>query len=437
MDLKNKKVLMIGMGISGNASLRLLIAKGAICDVYDGKETPKIDESIKDKVRRYYLGGEKPNFLNCDYDLVVASPGVPTKKGIIKEAKDNFLNVIGEVELAYSFAKGKFIAITGTNGKTTTTTWVYDVFKRAGLKAHLAGNVGIPLSDVVLNFDDEDDIYICELSSYQLESIDSFKPIISAILNVTPDHLARHGTMEEYANAKYNIAKNMDENSKLILNIDDNILLNYYNNSAKNLNCELMCFSKYNKDSDINAIDYDIKMGLKGEHNLENALAVLAICKTYGIDEDIIFDSLLNFKGVEHRNEFVTDINGVSYYNDSKATNPEAAIPALKSLDMPVYLIAGGMDKGNDYDAWIDNFKNVKMVFLFGETKNDIANAMKVKGLNKFEIFDNLDEAFNAATSMARVGDAILLSPACASWDMYESFEKRGEHFKRLVDGLK
>ncbi len=434
MDLKNKKVLVVGIGLSGNSCLRLLNHKGAICDAYDAKENPVIDENIK--IRNTFFGGKEVDFERCDYDLIVCSPGVPTKKGILKQAKDFGLMVIGELELAYNFAKGKFIGITGTNGKTTTTTWVHDVFKQAGLKAHLAGNVGIPLSDVVLEHDSEDDIYICELSSYQLESIINFKPIIATILNITPDHLARHGTMEEYAKAKYGIAKNMDVNGKLILNIDDEKLNDYAKNMTNN-SVELLTFSKRNNNSTVNLNKYDIKIGLKGEHNYENALAVFTIAKTYGIDEAVIFSSLRNFKGVAHRNEYVDTINGVAFYNDSKATNPEASIPALKSIEEPIVLIAGGMDKGNDYSKWIDYFTNVKFVCLFGETKYDIAKAMDKKSFANYLIFENLEGAFQLACEKANKGDVILLSPACASWDMYQSFEKRGEHFKRLVKELK
>ncbi len=434
MDLKDKKVLLIGMGLSGNSSLRLLQAKGALCDVYDSKENPAIDEHLLAGVRERFTGGSKPDFQSLDYDMVVVSPGVPTKKGIIKEARDAGLKIIGELELAYQFAKGSFIAITGTNGKTTTTTWVHDLFERAGLNAHLAGNVGIPLSDVVLEHESEDDIYICELSSYQLESIVHFKPIIAAILNVTPDHLARHGTMEAYAEAKYDIAKNMDKDGVLILNIDNDILSDYYTNG--DFNYKVISFSKYDESSDVNAIKNKYQIGLKGEHNLENALALIAIAKAYGIDDKYVIESLREFKGVAHRNEFLGTINGVSYYNDSKATNPEAAIPALKSIDEDVVLIAGGMDKGNDYGEWIENFTKVKFVCLFGETKNDIAKSMEEKGLKNYKILENLDEAFKLAIEKAETGDAILLSPACASWDMYKSFEERGDHFRRLVEGL-
>ncbi len=434
MDLQNKKVLVVGMGISGNASLSLLNHKGAICDAYDGKENPELDKNIK--LRNSFFGGKEINFKDSDYDLVVCSPGVPTKKGIVKQAKEQGLSVIGELELAYNFAKGKCIAITGTNGKTTTTTWVHKVFQDAGLQAHLAGNVGIPLSDVVLEHNSEDDIYICELSSYQLESIVNFKPEIAAILNITPDHLARHGSMTEYAKAKYEIAKNMKNSCKLILNLDDTTL-NLYSKKLLNEEFELLTFSKENEDSDVNLIKNDIKISLKGEHNLENALAVYAICQSYGIAEDVIKNSLLNFQGVEHRNEYLATINGISFYNDSKATNPEASIPALKSLDEPIVLIAGGMDKGNDYAKWIDYFTNVKFVCLFGETKFDIAEAMSKKGLNNYAIIDNLDMAFNLACTKASKGDIVLLSPACASWDMYKSFEKRGEHFKKLVEEFK
>lgn len=436
LSLKDKKVLMIGMGLSGNASLRLLKAKGAVCDVYDSKETPEIDEDLKTEIRAFYLGGTPVNFLQSDYDLVVCSPGVPTQVGIVKEAKDARIPVLGELELAYRFAIGKFIGITGTNGKTTTTTWVHDVFVRAGLKAHLAGNVGIPLSEVVLKHADPDDIYICELSSYQLESIIEFKPMIAAILNITPDHLARHGTMEAYAEAKYGIAGNMDASGVLVLNWDDERLrAQYHQEQTKPY--QVIAFSKYDQTAQISSAKEALQIGLRGEHNLENALAVLAIARAYGIDEKIIRASLREFQGVAHRNEFVMAIDGVSYYNDSKATNPEASIPALKSIEEPVFLIAGGMDKKNDYSEWIDHFGKVRFVCLFGETKYDIAEAMMKKGFRKFRIFDCLEEAFTYASKLAAPGDAVLLSPACASWDMYKSFEERGEHFKSLVQALK
>lgn len=436
MNLAGKKVLMIGMGLSGNASLRLLKAKGAVCDVYDSKKDPEIDQDLKAEIRAFYLGGASVDFLNSDYDLAVCSPGVPTQVGIVKEAKDAGLLVLGELELAYRFAVGKFIGITGTNGKTTTTTWVHDVFVRAGLKAHLAGNVGIPLSEVVLEHAEPDDIYICELSSYQLESIIEFKPAIAAILNITPDHLARHGSMEAYAEAKYGIAGNMDANGVLVLNWDDERLRERYH-QEQGKPYQVIAFSKYDPAAEISTAKEDVQIGLRGEHNLENALAVHAIARAYGIDEKFIQESLREFKGVAHRNEFVTAIDGVSYYNDSKATNPEASIPALKSIDEPVLLIAGGMDKKNDYSEWIDYFGKVRFVCLFGETKYDIAEAMMQKGFRKFRIFDCLDEAFTYASKLAAPGDAVLLSPACASWDMYKSFEERGEHFKSLVQALK
>lgn len=432
-NLEGKKALVVGMGLSGNAALRLLQRKGAICDVYDSSKEPDIEESLKPQIRTIFSGGTGIDFKRADYDLVVLSPGVPTKTGIVKDAKDAGLFVLGEMELAYRFAKGTFIGITGTNGKTTTTTWTYDVFRRANLNAHLAGNVGIPLSDVVLEHDGEDDIYICEISSYQLESMIDFQPMIACILNITPDHLQRHGTMEAYAQAKFDIAKKMDAAGTLILNLDDEILRAHFDKGEK-APYKCVGFSKKDTNAAFHAVELPYEIGLRGEHNLENALAVIAISETYGIEEEALITSLKEFPGVAHRNEYLQTKGGVSFYNDSKATNPEASIPALKSITEPVVLIAGGMDKKNDYSVWIDHFDKVKYVCLFGETKYDIAEAMRAKGLQNFGIFQDLEEAFQKACSVAVAGDVVLLSPACASWDMYKSFEIRGDHFRALVE---
>ncbi len=438
-DYRGKKVIVIGMGKSGNASVRFLKELGCIVDAYDGNKTPTLESGVSDLINESFFGGDMPN--PEIYDLAVIAPGVPPTIYIVQTIRNLNIEILGEVELAYRFASGRFIGITGTNGKTTTTTWLYDVFVRAGKKSYLAGNVGIPLTDMVRENDAEDVTYITELSSYQLESIDTFTPQAAAILNLTPDHLNRHGDMEGYGMAKWNIQKNMSDKSSLIINYDDALLRAYMDKVEgckffSKINFDALSYTKdgrvYSKIYGDEPIIEVSDIFLKGEHNLENALAVTGLASICGIGIEPLRESLKLFKGVEHRNEYVTTVEGVACYNDSKATNPEAAIPALKSIDTPIILIAGGMDKGNDYREWIGHFDAVKKALLFGETKYDIAKAMDELGNRRYQVFDDLDQAFSAARDLAVYGDTILLSPACASWDMYKSFEVRGEHFKRL-----
>lgn len=446
IDVKGKKVLVIGMGKSGLSALKLLSEQGAIVDCYDGKLEPQFEEEARTLIHKSFFGVD-PVLL--DYSLAVIAPGVPLTIDLVKRLRIEGVKLIGEVELAYLCAEGTFIGITGTNGKTTTTTWTWDCFKRAGKKAYLAGNVGIALCDVVRDFDEKDSIYVTELSSFQLETIDRFKVKSALILNVTPDHLQRYGTMENYAREKFRIAENMENPSEFVLNYDDEILKSHLKDygrarllSQETENADIYVkngkiyakkgsFSSLPSDGDIEIIDVK-EVFLKGAHNIQNACGMVALALLNGIDLRFIRESLREFRGVAHRNEFVLTAGGIVFYNDSKATNPEASMPAIRAMDRPYVLIAGGMDKRSDYALWIAEFKNMKKLILFGETKYDIAEAMNNAGREDYEIVDNLDQAFERAVAIAAKGDAVLLSPACASWDMYPSFEVRGEHFKTL-----
>ncbi len=448
--IENKKALIVGMARSGIEAAKLIHKMGGVVSIYDGKTEMQIDNiaSLDGIVKDRFLGNE-PNNIEM-FDLIVLSPGVPTDLAFLKTAKDMAIEVIGEVELAYRFAKGRFIGITGTNGKTTTTTLVGEMFKQQGLRTFVVGNIGVPISKIVCEENDDDNFYITELSSYQLESIDSFKPWIAAILNITPDHLARHKTMANYIEAKLNIATHLDTPSHLLLNLDQSetrALGNRFPGAA--------WFSKTNLDALVHVRSFDDsdyivvsdketllpvmptkEIGLLGEHNLENALAAVGLAYLAGVSIESMGHVLRTFRGVEHRNEFVATINGVSFYNDSKATNPEASIPAIKAMQHPTVLIAGGMDKGSDYTLWIATFKTIKHVILFGETKYAIASALEKADFVDFSIVENLHEAIQLATQLVITGDNVLLSPACASWDMYPDFEARGDEFKMLVRKL-
>lgn len=446
LDIRHKKVLVIGMGKSGLSALKLLHAQGAEVDCYDAKEEPALDEGAWGLMSSHFFG-EEPSSL--DYAFAVIAPGVPLTIDLVQRLREKGVRIIGEVELAYLAAEGSFVGITGTNGKTTTTTWTHDCFERAGRKAYLAGNVGIALCDVVREHDSKESIYITELSSYQLETIDRFKVNTALILNITPDHLQRHGSMENYTYYKFRIAENIEDKANFVLNIDDEILrkkaadykgaclislvdeaADIYVKNAK-IYAKSLRFPSLGCEGDVEIMEIK-EVFLKGAHNIQNACGMIALALLNGIDLAGIRESLRGFKGVAHRNEYVLSAGGLVFYNDSKATNPEASIPAIRAMDRPYVLIAGGMDKGSDYSPWIAEFKDLKKLILFGETKFDIAEAMKKAGRDDFEIVNTLAEAFQRAVSIAEKGEAVLLSPACASWDMYPSFEVRGDEFKAL-----
>ncbi|MFR6018081.1 MAG: UDP-N-acetylmuramoyl-L-alanine--D-glutamate ligase [Paraclostridium sordellii] len=452
MDLNNKIVLLVGMAKTGVSTIKKLDKLGAKIIVNDIKSKDQLKDIIKqienlDSVE-YILGHHLEDISNID--LTIVSPGVPLDLPFIKKLQSENINIIGEVELAYKLSKNPtFVGITGTNGKTTTTSLVGEIFKKASKDSYIVGNIGNPVIDTV-DLTDENSFLITELSSFQLESIEDFKPRVSTIINITEDHLNRHHTMENYINAKANIFKNQDANDFCILNYDDEIVRELGNKT----NAKVLYFSQKEKVSQgaylddnnnivIKVNDKEIKLlnkdelSLPGNHNLENCMAAILMSYVLGIDLEIIKDTLKTFKSVEHRLEFVTDKDGIMFVNDSKGTNPDSTIKAITSYDKPIVLIAGGKDKQSDFTEMISYAtKNVKAIVLLGETADKIEQTAKLQGMNNIFRVSDMKEAVKTAYKLAQSGDVVLLSPACASWDMYPNFEARGLDFKENIYNL-
>ncbi|CEK35592.1 UDP-N-acetylmuramoylalanine--D-glutamate ligase (UDP-N-acetylmuramoyl-L-alanyl-D-glutamate synthetase) (D-glutamic acid-adding enzyme) [[Clostridium] sordellii] len=452
MDLNNKIVLLVGLAKTGVSTIKKLDKLGAKIIVNDIKSKDQLKDIIKqienlDSVE-YILGHHLEDISNID--LTIVSPGVPLDLPFIKKLQSENINIIGEVELAYKLSKNPtFVGITGTNGKTTTTSLVGEIFKKASKDSYIVGNIGNPVIDTV-DLTDENSFLITELSSFQLESIEDFKPRVSTIINITEDHLNRHHTMENYINAKANIFKNQDANDFCILNYDDEIVRELGNKT----NAKVLYFSQKEKVSQgaylddnnnivIKVNDKEIKLlnkdelSLPGNHNLENCMAAILMSYVLGIDLEIIKDTLKTFKSVEHRLEFVTDKDGIMFVNDSKGTNPDSTIKAITSYDKPIVLIAGGKDKQSDFTEMISYAtKNVKALVLLGETADKIEQTAKLQGMNNIFRVSDMKEAVKTAYKLAQSGDVVLLSPACASWDMYPNFEARGLDFKENIYNL-
>lgn len=450
MDLSKKTIMVIGLGKSGNDLLDFLDDKAESILAFDSNEKIK-EQYINKKYKRviFYIG-ENPTG-NENVDLVIISPGIPLDVPFIKKFNERNIDVIGEVEFAYNFAKGQFIGITGTNGKTTTTTLVGELFKNANFDTRVVGNIGKPIiSEVITSTDNT--IFVAELSSFQLETINNLHLKTATIINVTPDHLNRHKTMENYANIKFRIFENQKADDFAVINIDDEISLNLSKrlksrkifittSDYKDGYLPLMYVNENNivfktVDKEEIIVSCEI-LKLKGKHNLENILIALSIAKTFTINNDTIKKTLENFWGVEHRLEFVKKINGVEFINDSKGTNPDASIKAIEAIEKNIILIAGGMDKKSDFDDFAKKcISKVKKVILLGETKDKIMESFSKYGFkNCIKVNDMKEAVFFAYNNSVR-GDTVLLSPACASWDMYSCFEERGTHFKNIVDEL-
>ena len=452
MNLKNKNILLVGLaktGISTIKHLNKLGAKVVVNDIKDKDKLKGILDELSDLNNVEYILGYHPENVD-DIDMAVVSPGVPLDLPFILKLKSKNIEIIGEVELAYRLSQNPmFIGITGTNGKTTTTSLVGEIFKKANIDTYIVGNIGNPVIDTV-DTANENSVLVTELSSFQLESIDTFKPHVSAILNFTEDHLNRHHTMEAYMEAKARIFKNQDEKDFCILNYDDKDVRSLSDNvKAKKIffsrKKSLDCGIYLDEDNNIIiSIDKKIKLlnkdelSLPGNHNLENCMAAAAIAYVSNIDIDVIREVLKTFAGVEHRQEFVRNLNGIMFVNDSKATNPDSSIKAIESYNRPIILIAGGMDKQSSFDEFLDVAKeNVYALVLLGETAQRIKECAQNKGFNNIRIVKDMKEAVNASYQIAKDGDVVLLSPACASWDMYKSFEVRGIDFKDNVHNLK
>lgn len=452
MNLKNKNILLVGLaktGISTIKHLNKLGAKVVVNDIKDKDKLKGILDELSDLNNVEYILGYHPENVD-DIDMAVVSPGVPLDLPFILKLKSKNIEIIGEVELAYRLSQNPmFIGITGTNGKTTTTSLVGEIFKKANIDTYIVGNIGNPVIDTV-DVANENSVLVTELSSFQLESIDTFKPHVSAILNFTEDHLNRHHTMEAYMEAKARIFKNQDEKDFCILNYDDKDIRSLSDNvkakkiffsRKKSLDCGIYLDEDnniiINIDKKIKLLNKD-ELSLPGNHNLENCMAAAAIAYVSNIDIDVIREVLKTFAGVEHRQEFVRNLNGIMFVNDSKATNPDSSIKAIESYNRPIVLIAGGMDKQSSFDEFLDAAKeNVYALVLLGETAQKIKECAQNKGFDNITVVKDMKEAVNASYQIAKDGDVVLLSPACASWDMYKSFEVRGIDFKDNVHNLK
>ena len=450
MEFTEKKVLVFGTGISGVAAANLLENAGAEVVLFDGNE--KLDKAhvlenfTEGKTPELYVG-VLPEEVEKELDLVVLSPGVPVDLPLVLRLKEAGLPIWGEIELAYRCKKGDVLAITGTNGKTTTTALLGEIMKTAYPHVHVVGNIGIPYTGVVTE-DTDDTVTVAEISSFQLETIDAFCPCVSAILNITPDHLNRHHTMEAYIQAKKNVAINQTAEDTCVLNYEDEVLREF----GETLQTKVLYFSSKRKlDKGIYLDDGNIiyrnpdeclvcnvkELKLLGVHNYENVMAAVAMAAAYGVSMDSIRKTIKEFAGVEHRIEFVAEKNGVAYYNDSKGTNPDAAIRGIQAMNRPTYLIGGGYDKQSEYKEWIESFDGkVKKLLLIGQTREKIAKEAEECGFTDIMLLDTFEDAVLTATKLAVPGEAVLLSPACASWGMFKNYEERGDKFKEIVNSL-
>ncbi len=452
MNLKDKRFLVAGIGKSGIAAAELLIKQRMDVRLYDGN-TNLDTEAL---VRQYpfledteVILGVLPKKEMQKTDILVLSPGISTDLPMVTAMRDMGIAVWGEIELAYAFAKGYLLAVTGTNGKTTTTTLLGEILKSYYSDVKVVGNIGIPYTSVALDTS-EGTVTAAEISSFQLETVHKFAPKVTAILNITPDHLNRHHTMENYIAIKESITKNQTKEDLCVLNYEDRMLRDF----GKKLKTKVIWFSSarelkdgfYLKDNCI----YYAKEGyatefikteelkLLGKHNYENVMAASAMAFGFGIPVSVIQRVLKEFTAVEHRIEYVAEKKGVKFYNDSKATNPDAAIQGVLAMDRPTYLIGGGSNKDSVYDKWIGAFGDkVKELVLIGQTKEKIAKAAEEQGFLSVTMAESLEEAVNICYAHARFGDAVLLSPACASYGMFQNYEERGRIFKEIVRSLK
>lgn len=448
MLVTGKKVLVFGSGFSGIGAVKLLEDHGAEVVLYDGNESldqASLREQLGEKTT--IVLGEFPEHLLEELDLVVLSPGVPTDLPIILAMKEHGIQVIGEVELAYAFGKGDVLAITGTNGKTTTTSLLGEIMKCHQEEVFVVGNIGNPYT-VAAGQMTERSVAVAEMSSFQLESIETFRPKVSAILNFTPDHLNRHHTMEAYVEAKKQIAKNQTAEDYCVLNYEDERTKAF----GEEVKAQVLYFSSAHKlergiylddgkmiykNPEEEIVCHVDELQILGIHNYENVMAAVAMAAVYGVPMDTIRKAILAFKGVEHRIEYVTEKDGVVYYNDSKGTNPDAAIKGIQAMNRKTVLIGGGYDKNSEYTEWIQAFDGkVKQLILIGATREKIAQDAEKCGFHDYVFADTFEEAVLLAAKTAKSGEAVLLSPACASWGMFPNYEVRGEKFKEIVNSL-
>lgn len=451
MELLDKRVLVIGSGISGIGAVKLLWQVGARPVLFDSnKKITKqaVLDKMPEGIEADVVIGKLPLEILDEICLAVISPGVSLEQDFVQDIRERQIPVWGELELAYAYAKGKLIAITGTNGKTTTTELIGKLMEAYYSSVYVVGNIGNPFTEIALSTTD-DTISVAEVSSFQLETIENFAPDISLILNITPDHLDRHHTMKCYVNMKKRVLINQSKNQVCILNYDDaytrkigeaaKVQVIFFSTKEKLqngiwLDGEFIVESRYGIHNRIMNI-HDMK--LVGMCNVENVMAAIAAAEVMKIPMNTIKSVVKDFNPIEHRIEYVAAKGGIDFYNDSKGTNPDAAIQAIKAMTKPTVLIGGGYKKDSQYDEWIQSFEGkVKAFVLIGDTKNDIADCAYKYGIENVIMADTFEEAFAICMEQAKEGDAVLLSPACASWGMFKDYKERGNLFKSLVHSL-
>ena len=455
MDVKGKYVLVFGAGKSGIGAAGLLLHEQAKVILYDGnaKQDP---EEIRRKLNAgadvEIILGELSDEVLDRLELVVLSPGVPADLPVVLKMKEKEIPVWGEVELAYRVGKGEVLAITGTNGKTTTTSLLGEIMKAYREDVQVVGNIGTAYTSVALDTT-EDTVTVAEISSFQLETIEKFHPKASAITNITEDHLNRHHTMEEYIRVKERITENQTMEDVCVLNYEDEVLRAFGEKLIGEQKVQVLFFSSlralqdgiYCQDGTIwlaengerEPVVRTDELKILGQHNYENVMTAVGMAYYAGVPMDVIRKAVCAFQGVEHRIEYVCEKNGVVYYNDSKGTNPDAAIKGIQAMNRPTLLIGGGFDKQSTYESWIRAFdRKVKYLVLIGETREKIAETARREGFHEILMAENLEEAVKICADKAEPGDAVLLSPACASWDQFDSYEQRGDLFNEYVRAL-
>lgn len=444
-NFENQKVLVLGLAKSGESAARLLDKLGAIVTVNDGKpfeENPAAQSLLEEGIK-VVTGGHPLELLDEDFALMVKNPGIPYSNPMVEKAVEKGIPVLTEVELAYLISEAPIIGITGSNGKTTTTTMIGEVLTAAGQHGLLSGNIGFPASQVAQTASAKDTL-VMELSSFQLMGIEAFHPEIAVITNLMPTHIDYHGSFENYVAAKWNIQKNMTAADYVILNFNQDLAKEL----AGKTQATVVPFSTtekvdgaYLEDGVLyfrgEAVMRADEIGVPGSHNVENALATIAVAKLRGVDNEVIKETLSAFGGVKHRLQYVDEINGVKFYNDSKSTNILATQKALSGFDnSKVILIAGGLDRGNEFDELVPDITGLKKMVILGQSAERVKRAADKAGVSYVDAAEIAD-ATRKAFELAAPGDVVLLSPANASWDMYPNFEVRGDLFLKTVAELK
>ncbi|MCI7677476.1 MAG: UDP-N-acetylmuramoyl-L-alanine--D-glutamate ligase [Streptococcus orisratti] len=442
---ENKKVLVLGLAKSGEAAARLLTKLKAIVTVNDGKpfdENPSAQALLEDGIK-VICGSHPLELLDENFELMVKNPGIRYDNPMVARALEKGIPVITEVELAYLISEATIIGITGSNGKTTTTTMIADVLNNGGQSGLLSGNIGFPASEVAQTATDQDTL-VMELSSFQLMGVESFHPHIAVITNLMPTHIDYHGSFEDYVAAKWNIQKNMTDADFMVLNFNQDLSKEL----AQKTQATVVPFSTFERVDGAylengtlyfkgEAVMKADEIGVPGSHNIENALATIAVAKLSGIANDAIKETLSHFGGVKHRLQALGEVRGVKFYNDSKSTNILATQKALSGFDnSKVILIAGGLDRGNEFDELVPDIAGLKLMVILGESAPRVKRAADKAGVAYVDAKD-VAEASHLAFENASTGDIVLLSPANASWDMYKNFEVRGDEFIAAFEEIK